>query len=314
LTDQTAGPAPQVELVVPFSVSAETIDERVRHFARGFFFEPAELTPETLKSRLQRLFVPVWLVDADVDALWQAEVGYDYEVVSHQEAFQHGSWVTQEVTEVRVRWEPRVGKLDRHYANVPVPALQEQRAIEKRLGRFSAENAISSQSDALSNALVRLPNVVPDHAWPEAEPVLLQSAESDCQQAAVAQHIRQFKWQPNYAKKTWTLLLIPLLSTYYRDDDGNALPLLINGRTGQLFGIRRASMARAKRLSLIAAAVGALLLLLALILTLLDVAAAATGIALLGVLIALSAIYPVAYAHQLNSKPIRPFWQSAVER
>jgi len=51
---------------------------------------------------------------------------FNYEVVSHQERFSQnqGGWNSQEVTETRVRWELRRGRLDRVYSNNPIAALE----------------------------------------------------------------------------------------------------------------------------------------------------------------------------------------------
>ena len=86
-------------------------------FSQGIPYPPADLSPENLQQRLQRLFIPAWLVDASALASWQAEAGFNYEVVSHQEKYSdtQGGWRTQEVKEPRVRWEPRLGKLERTY-------------------------------------------------------------------------------------------------------------------------------------------------------------------------------------------------------
>ena len=49
---------------------------------------------------------------------------------------------------------------------------------------------------------------------------------------------------------TWTLLLLPLLSAYYLDDEGAPQAVYINGQNGTISGVRRSSMKRAQRASL----------------------------------------------------------------
>ena len=169
---------------------------------------------------------PRWLVDASVAATWQAEAGFDYEIVSHEEHFdgERNHWRSQEVTETRVRWEPRLGKLQRRYENVPVPALEEEALIRRQLGDFAAAQAAAYRPESLENAVVALPNRSPEDAWEEARPLFGQRARRDCKQAAGADHMRSFRWTPQFTAPQWTQLLLPVYATHYQDDDGPLSP------------------------------------------------------------------------------------------
>ncbi|MCK4726772.1 MAG: hypothetical protein KAT29_13255, partial [Anaerolineales bacterium] len=87
-------------------------------------------------------------------------------------------------------------------------------------------------------------------AWGEAKPILQAYAAEECRIASGADQQRNFRWTPEYRSQTWTLLLQPLYATYYRDDDNKLVPIYINGQSGQIAGIRRASMKRGQRASL----------------------------------------------------------------
>ncbi len=252
------------ELALPFTLRPEALAQRIETFAGEIPFAPSDLRAETLHERLQRVYLPLWLVDADVAALWQGEVGYDYEVASHRDRYDENArgWQSQRITETRVRWEPRVGQLTRAYHNVPAPALEEEEALPRDLGLHDLQPAQPYDAAAVTRALVRLPNRSPDDAWPDALPALQQTAARECQQAAAAQHIRDFRWSPTFSGQHWTLLLQPVFTTYYLDDEGQPQPLLIHGQTGQLSGPRRASLKRAQRTALFIAAVAVLLFVL----------------------------------------------------
>jgi hypothetical protein len=198
----------------------------------------------------------MWLVDADVTAEWDAEVGFDYDVVSHQERYADGAgWQTAEVRETRARWEPRVGRLQRHFDNVAVPALDSQVALQRVLGTFRLAGALAYHPGTLADAIVRAPDRIPETAWPEAAVALQQRAAQECRTAAGADHIREYRWAPVYANLAWTLMLLPVLATAYLDDDGIPQRVLIHGQTGQVYGAKRGSMERAKRISLTIGAV-----------------------------------------------------------
>lgn len=241
------------ELVAPHSLPSFRLDESIRQFASGIPFAPLDLTAEQIRKRLQPIYLPVWLVDSRVSASWKAEVGFDYEVVSHQEFYeQAGSrWTSQELKETRTRWEMRLGQLDRSYQNIPTPALEDHWRIKKRVGTFDFSQAKTYEPKVLNDAFIRLPDRAPDDAWSEALPAFQTAAAGECMQAAGADHIRQFVWQPEFLEQSWSLLLLPAYTSYYLDDQQKPQPVVINGQNGALSGKRIASQQRAQKTSMI---------------------------------------------------------------
>lgn len=297
------------ESLLPFMLASETVAGSIQNFAKGIPFAPSDLKPDNLWKRLRRLYLPMWLVDADVEAIWQAEAGYDYEVVSHQDRYDEnrGGWSSHQVKEGRIRWEQRLGKLKRSYQNVVAPALEEQERMERSLGKFDLAEASAYQPQALENAFVRLPNRAPEDAWGDAKSAFQAAAAEECRQAASADHIRQFSWKSEYSSQNWTLLLQPLYSTYYLDDDGNPQAVLVQGQTGNISGSRRASMKQGRRAALIILGIAALIFVLSLILS----AASALmpvllALGVLGLAIALlvgaSAVLPIATVWWFNRR------------
>lgn len=287
------------ELVVPFTAQQARMRTNMAQFVRGIRFSPPDLSVDTLRARLRPLYIPLWLVDSDVAAQWQAEVGYDYDVVSHEERYAGGSWQTIEKQETKVRWEQRVGKLQRRYENVSAPALEDQETLQKLLGRFQLDSAESYRSTHLGKAFVRLPNRLSADAWADAEPQFLERAADECRRAAAAQHLRHYQWRPTFSDRRWTHLLLPVYATYYRDDDGNPLPVLLNGQTGRISGRRRASMRQARRYTMVGSALALLLFALALVLLLLESTWTAPT-ALLAAVVALGSLFPIINVTQFN--------------
>jgi hypothetical protein len=162
------------EKLLPFTLVDTDLTEPVRRFARGIPFPPADLNPENLRSRFQPIFLPIWLVDTQVNAHWEAEVGFDYQVVSHRDRYEEdkGGWRSIEFEETRVRWEPRLGRLARAYENVPAPALEEHVPAQQTLGDFEISSAELYRAGAILNCWVRLPDRPPADAWPDVVPAL----------------------------------------------------------------------------------------------------------------------------------------------
>jgi hypothetical protein len=258
------------ELVFPFALQPQALEQRVQVFTQGIPYPPADLSPANLQSRLQRVFIPAWLVDAGVRGSWQAEAGIDYEVVSHQERYSdnQGGWRTQEIKEQRIRWEPRLGKLERTYQNIALPAVEREPALQKSLAGPEPAGAKAYTPELGSGAFVRLPARSRQDAWPDALPRLQSLAAEECRLAAGADHVRDFRWTPEFHSQNWTLLLQPLYSTYYLDDEGQPQPVYLNGQSGLISGTRRASPKRAWRRSLTILIAAAVIFMISLVLAL----------------------------------------------
>lgn len=256
------------ELVVPFHLSQQVMEEAIHSFSKGIPFAPDDLSPVGLRSRLAPLYLPMWLVDSRASATWQAEAGFDYEVISHQESYHQdsASWQTREVKEGRVRWENRAGRIERTYQNIQVPALDDAAMLRARLGQFQTRQARPYEPGCLDKAFVRLPDHTPEEAWGEATAAFQTAAAEECRAACGAGHMRQFTWKAHLDQVNWTLMLLPVYSTYYLDDQGAPQPVLIHGQTGQIDGARRASMRKARNTSLSILLLGILLFLLGLVL------------------------------------------------
>lgn len=240
------------ELVLPFTFPDSKLETVIQSFVKGIPFALEDMTLKNLKNRLKRLYLPMWLVDIDVEASWKAETGFNYQVVSHVEHYEQnrGGWSSKEVSESRVRWEPRLGSLTRKYQNIVAPALEEHVNLTKYLREFDLSTSVGYHSEEVNNTFICLPNRTSEDAWNEAKPVIQAAAAEECRQAAGADQIRQFSWEAEFKNQSWSLLLIPVLTTYYQDDNKQAELVLLHGQTGRVSGKRQASMNRAKKTAL----------------------------------------------------------------
>src|SRR5512133_2679794 len=91
------------ELLIPFAVAEADLERSIHAFVTGIPFPPEGLTETGLRARLTQLYLPMWLVDGQARAYWQAETGFNYEVVSHQESYNGNQrrWQTHEIKEPR---------------------------------------------------------------------------------------------------------------------------------------------------------------------------------------------------------------------
>ncbi|TFG69930.1 MAG: hypothetical protein E4H27_06580, partial [Anaerolineales bacterium] len=216
------------ELVIVPSVTTEVMSRKIDDFAGKIPYPPGDLRPDILHQRLQLIWFPEWLVDCSVSAVWDAESGFDYAVLSHQEHFSDSGWTTQQVKETRIRWEPRVGRMHRSYQNIIAPALDGHTDLWQRLGEYSISQARTYAPELVTHGLIRLPDLSPETSWSEVVPLLYKKAGNEVKTATSAEYIRNFRWSPEYRDKNWTLLLVPVYATFYTDDNGIPQPVLIH--------------------------------------------------------------------------------------
>lgn len=249
------------EQVLRYKVDTGALRRTLERWSEGIWFRPADLQPDLLARRARRYLVPLWLVDGQVEGVWRADVGFDYQVVSFQDRYREGAgWRSQQVKETRVRWEPRVGQIERRYENVAAPALDDHRRLMARLGDFEMGERVAYSPEAVEGAAIRIPSLAPEAAWPQAEPAFVRTAEIDCRRAADADHIRDFRLDAAYTDLNWTQLLLPAYVSWY--EEGEAVwPVLVNGQTGRVSGVRRASARKARTTALILGGIGVLLFL-----------------------------------------------------
>jgi hypothetical protein len=243
---------PPPELMVPYKLNEAGLAEAVNRFTSGIPFAPSDLNVSRVSQRLKRIYLPTWLVDVDVNGIWKAEAGNNYQIVSHQESYDQNrdTWITRQVEETRTRWEPRVGKILRSFQNIQAPALEEYTELSRQLGEFDLKQLQPYKSEEIRTAFIRIPDRKSNDAWIDAQSTVRSAAAAECRKACRADHFRQFSWQPEFKNQNWTLLLLPIFTSYYLDDKGLPCLILINGQSGELTGMRRASVKRAQIVSI----------------------------------------------------------------
>lgn len=229
------------ELLAPFRYNRANLRPGLEKFVKEVWLRSDDFDTDKLLERAVPVYWPMWLLDSDMVGSWQAETGFDYQVKSSQESYTSGGWKTREVIETRIRWEPRAGQIRRHYDNIAVPAISEQARLLKLAGQYKLDQAGSYKPEHVKDAILRVPDLPPDSAWPLAQVNLDEAASAECQQAAGAQHIRNYSLRADYESLNWTQMLLPLYVTWYTDDQGQPHSVYLNGQSGVIGGARLAS-------------------------------------------------------------------------
>lgn len=288
------------ERIIPFNLDTAAIQQSCATFAHSVWFRPTDLSAENLAQRLHKTFLPHWIVSSRVTGTWQAALGYDYQVVSHVERYSGGSWQTDEVKKTRTDWEARAAKIDLQYSDIRTPALHAFSDLTNRIGSFNMGYEVDFSADNLQNALLHIPDRHGDAAWQDVFQVIHQNCQRDSIAAGAADRIQDFQWQVECPDQKWTHQLIPVYKTYYTDDEGNIIPLLMHGNSGKVDGVRRASMQQAKRYTKIIGVIFLVLLLVTLGAFFIELEAVFALTQILLILAALAALFPPVYVWAVN--------------
>lgn len=295
------------ELMLPFKLGRKSLSRIYEQFVSGVWIKPEDFRPETLLSRTVPVFWPLWLVDSDVGGHWQMEAGFDYQVESYKESYSGGQWQSRKQLEPRVRWETRLGLIDTHVENVSVPALEEHDNRQAMTGRYQRDQAQPFNPDQLGKAVLEVPDLPPEDAWPLATPQIEREAAQICKQAADAQHIRNFHLKADYKNLNWTEFFLPMYTSFYTDDEGQPQIVVINGESGEIRGPRMASRKRGLRIAGIMAVIAAVFLVLALFGALITLVMPPIGLiamlfGVIGLGLGIAAIIPAVWPGQWNRK------------
>jgi hypothetical protein len=117
--------------------------------------------------------------------------------------------------------------------------------IHRQLSAAADSEATTYREEELKGAIVVLPNRPRDDARPEVETELRARAAEECRLAADGDALRQFDWQWQSTEEAWSLRLLPVVTSYYTDNDGVTQPVVVDTIAGGVVGVRRASLKRA---------------------------------------------------------------------
>ena len=290
------------EIILPFEADKVRMMATIAQFAGSIPLHPEDLSAQNLVDRTRKIYWPMWLVDADVKAQWKAEFGFKYDVKSHRTSYQNGQWHTQEVLESHADWEPRVGMMVKRLDNVPAPALEEHRVIVRQTGQYDDKKGKPYASDMLEQTAIRLPGRSTEDSYGDAEIGFKKRAASTCCKAAEGDDVRNYEWQHSLENLNWTQLLLPVYTTYYKDDDDNVRIVWINGQNGFISGSKRASLKRGQQILTLGWIAASIIAVLGIVLSFLGNSGLLMGGLILGAIVGVGSIVPYANAWQFNEQ------------
>ena len=126
------------------------------------------------------------------------------------------------------------GLIKHTFLNTCISALTNHKLIWSRTGGYDLDHPTAFSPDSIRDAILWLPDVPPKSAWEEAKKAVDEHAATQCQVASSASSSRNFMSNFAYSREKWTLLLVPLYMTWYKDDKNDHHPIVINGQSESL--------------------------------------------------------------------------------
>ncbi len=232
------------EKIIPLVIDPKRAIPLLDKFVNEVKIRCDDFSTQQLSSRMKLFYFPMWLVDATVNGQWDARAGFPQQVKSSIERFNNGTWQSQDVIEKKLRWEKRIGEISRRYENIAVLANSTfQKILTYRTNNhnYDLNQSIPYSPSILSKNPIAVPNIEPEIAWQSAQPIFEKLAHNDVVTACDADQIQDYHINPTFEDFNWTQVLLPVLSTYYLDDEGQYQVIMINGQTGEIKGKRIAS-------------------------------------------------------------------------
>jgi len=231
------------EKIIPSKIDSNRANILLDKFVNEVKMRCDDFSTQQLINRLNLLYLPMLLVDATINGQWVATAGFPQQVKSSVEKYSNGSWQSQDVIEKKLRWEKRSGEISRRYDNIPVLANTnfDKFLTSSNKNEYDLNQSIPYSPSIITNDRIAVPNIEPNLAWQKAQPTFEKLACNDVAIACDADQIQDYHLHPDFLNLNWTQVLLPVLTTYYLDDDGQYQIVMINGQTGAIKGKRIAS-------------------------------------------------------------------------
>ncbi len=211
--------------ILPFQITKEQTEEALRNFYKGKPFLPREFSSENQIEKVQSVYVPFWLYDANIsiDALYDAIRVREYP---------QGDDIVTETDHFRL---VRRGNTDFHY--VPADASKEMRdEYMDSLEPFDYAKLVPFQTSYMAGHIADSYDVTADENRPRAEDRMIRTTQHalDATTIGYSSAVRVMQnIRPTKENAVYVFLPVWMLATKYQ---GKIYQFAINGQSGKVVG------------------------------------------------------------------------------
>ncbi|MEJ2600282.1 MAG: hypothetical protein P8Z00_18245 [Anaerolineales bacterium] len=216
--------------LVPFKIPLETVRTKALEWMGRGWFHPAELAHSAIIQRFTGIYLPFWTFDAEITALWRAEVGYERQERYYDPGDK--SWKTRTV--IDWRWEN--GKVSLAIDDLLIVGSSRlSRIILERLYPFNLNALVTYSPDYLAGWQAQAYDVTLPAAWEQGKENMRERARDACYEDIPTHHVRNFSMTADFANEAWRYLLLPVYVASYQFE-GKVFQVMVNGQTGLVAG------------------------------------------------------------------------------
>jgi Zn finger protein HypA/HybF involved in hydrogenase expression len=218
------------QLVIPFAITGNELEKRVKEFLGKGWMHPGELVQLARVDRFAGLYLPYWLFDASVSADWEAEVGTD-----STETYRDDDGNTQ--TRTVTHWQWKKGHVDTTFTGVRIPGQQRLSAIliARIHDHFELPGLCAYDPGLLAGFQAQGYDIPLPDAWISGKAAIRELTDRACTSDADGDHVRNLSMQVAMHDETWRYAMLPVWVSTYRYG-GRTWQVMVNGQTGDVEG------------------------------------------------------------------------------
>lgn len=214
--------------MIPFTVDRQQCRATVKEWLGKGWMHPPELRQTEVVSKFTGIYLPFWIFDAQINADWKAQVGYE----ETKRTYRDGKWETE--TEIRWQWES--GRVHLPIHNLLVYGTDKLSAILlERLYPFDLTALTVYDGGYLAGWQAQAYDIPLKPAWEIGKQRMRERAKSACRSDISSSHVRNFGMTADLNDERWRYVLLPVYLTTYTFGD-ESYHVMVNGQTGAVAG------------------------------------------------------------------------------
>jgi len=226
--DQTLRP----RFLIPFKIPPEKTTSLAKAWLGKGWYHPESLASNVLVRRFFGLYLPFWTFNAQVDAQWRAQVGYQ-KTERHYNAHQK-RWETR----TRTVWRWQDGRVRLNIEDLLVTGSGPKRLSHRILHQlypFNMGDLVTYAPDFLAGWQAQAYETTLTQAWEIGKQTIRENTKAACYQQIPSSQVRNFSMSADFADESWRYILLPVYLAAYRYE-GKVFQVMINGQTGAVAG------------------------------------------------------------------------------
>lgn len=231
---KVADPLVAPEGVLPFSIESRQAMSSLKKWTRSRWFAPNELKTLARHDRAESVYLPYWTFDADSETDYTGQRGEDY-----QETYSYtdSEGKQREGTRTKTNWYHASGMTTRHFDDVPVPATIS--VLPSYINRLHWEfGELASYDPAyLSGHKAQTYQVSLEEGYSKFKALAERVIRTDVVNDIGGDRQIIDSLNTAYSKVTFKHILLPVYAGAYRYS-GKVYQIIVNGRTGEVYGER----------------------------------------------------------------------------